>query len=166
MALLAAAALVDPWGLLRVTTLRWAVVSTAIAVAAVAVAVGGYRPRLPRPVAAVGVGTLALVGVATVLADDRATALVGHPRRNLGLLAWVGFAAATAVGAALPWRPRIVGAAVTAAGLAITAGAAADLAGWSPGGADFAGGRVGGLSGQPAYLGSLALLVGVAAAGA
>ena len=45
------------------------------------------------------------------------------------------------------------------------AGALADLAGWDPAGVRFAGGRTGGLLGQPAYLAAAVLLLAPVAAG-
>jgi hypothetical protein len=50
------------------------------------------------------------------------------------------------------------------AALVTGAAAVADLAGWDPAGAGFAGGRVGGLLGQPAYLAALAVLLAPVAA--
>ena len=60
---------------------------------------------------------------------------------------------------------RRLGRAAVVAALVTGAGAAADLAGWAPAGVTFAGGRVGGLLGQPTYLAALALLLGPVAAG-
>jgi O-antigen ligase len=159
--LVAAAGALAPDGLRPFTTLRWAVVGVAAALAA-----ASARGRPPRAFVLVGGGFLAWVAVATALAVEPVTALVGHPRRHLGLAGWVVCALAFLAGTGLRradvtrWLAR---AAVVAAGVT-GVGALTDLAGWDPAGVSFAGGRIGGLLGQPTYLAALALLLGPVAA--
>jgi O-antigen ligase len=159
---LAVAVAVDPWGLRPFTTGRWALVSVAAAVAAASV-----RWRPPRWLALTGAVFLALVALATVTALDPLTAVVGHPRRHLGLAGWVVCGLACLAGTGLPAagvRRGLGRAGVVAAGVT-GAAVLADLAGWDPVGGRFAGGRVGGLLGQPVYLGALAVLLAPVAAG-
>lgn len=167
--LVAAAAAVDPWGFRPFTTVRWAIVGAAAAAAAAATR---WRPpgRPPGRLLAAWAGLLAWLAVATVTSVDPLIAVVGHPRRHLGLAGWVVCALAFAAGTGLSAVDvrRYVGRAAVVAAALTGAGALADLAGWDPPGATFAGGRVGGLLGQPLYLGALAALltpvaVGVAA---
>ena len=87
--------------------------------------------------------------------------MLGHPRRHLGLLGWVVLALAFVAGTRLTAgevRRHLGRAGVVAAGITGVA-ALADLAGWDPAGSRFAGGRVGGLLGQPVYLGAVAVLL-------
>jgi len=159
---LAAAAAMDPWGFRPFTTLRWAVVGVAAAAAA-----ASTRWRVPGRLLAAWLVLLGLLGLATALALDPLIAMLGHPRRHLGLLGWLVAALAFAAGTGLDadgFR-RAVARAGVVAGL-ITGGAVlADLGGWDPAGVSFAGGRVGGLLGQPAYLGAVAVLLGPLAVG-
>jgi O-antigen ligase len=161
---LAVAGAVDPGGFRPFTTLRWALVGLAAAVAAVTGLAGATvstRARLPRLVVLAGAGLLVCLVVATAAALDPLSAVLGHPRRHLGLLGWAVSALAFVAGTRLaPGQiRRLLGrAGVVAAG--ITGGAAlADVAGWDPAGSRFAGGRVGGLLGQPLYLGAAAVLL-------
>ena len=159
----ATACAVDPGGFRPFTTLRWAVVGVAAAVAAATVAW-----RLPRRVLALWLALLACLALATVLALDPLLAVVGHPRRHLGLAGWVVGFLACAAGSGLAADPdarRAVGRAAVVAGLATGVATAADLVGWDPAGTSFAGGRVGGLLGQPVYLGAVAVLLGPVAVG-
>jgi O-antigen ligase len=154
---------VDPGGLRPFTTLRWAVVGVAAAGAA-----AGVAWRVPRRLLWLWPALLACLAVATVGALDPLLAVIGHPRRHLGLAGWavgfLAFAAGTGL-AADPRARRAVGWAAVVAGLATGVATVADLAGWDPAGVSFAGGRVGGLLGQPVYLGAAAVLLGPAAAG-
>lgn len=152
---------VDPAGLRPYTTLRWAVVGVATATVAAAV-----RWRPPRPVAVVGAALLCWLVLATATAHDPLTALVGHPRRHLGLAGWIVCALALLAGTGLRGGGRrLVGRTVTLAAGVTGAAVAADLLGWDPFGTRFAGGRVGGLLGQPLYLAVTTLLVGAVAVG-
>jgi O-antigen ligase len=160
--LVAVAAAVDPWGFRPYTTLRWAAV--AVLVAALAALVP-WRP--PRGIGLVGAGLLAWLAVATVTALDPLVAVVGHPRRHLGLLGWVVCALAFLAGTGLSTAEvrRWVGrGAVVAVGLT-GVGAAADLLGWDPPGGSFGNARVGALLGQPLYLGAVAVLLTPVAVG-
>ncbi len=160
--LLAVAGAVDAAGFRPFTTARWAAVGVAAAVAAAAT-----RWRVPRVIGLAWLGLLAWTALATWVALDPLLAALGHPRRHLGLAGWVVMALAFAAGTGLPAaavRRRLGPAAVVAA--AVTgAGALADLAGWDPAGVRFAGGRTGGLLGQPAYLAAAVLLLAPVAAG-
>lgn len=155
-------AAVDPAGLRPYTTLRWTVVGVATAVVAAAVP---WRPA--RTVAVPGAALLAWVALATATAHDPLTALVGHSRRHFGLAGWfvcaLALVAGTGLGGRLPHRR--LGRTVAVAAALTGAATLADLAGWDPFGTRFAGGRVGGLLGQPLYLAVAALLVGPVAAG-
>ncbi|HET6953233.1 MAG TPA: hypothetical protein VFI47_22830, partial [Acidimicrobiales bacterium] len=157
----AVAAAVDPWGFRPFTTGRWAVVGVAACGAAAAA-----RWRPPRWLALAGAGFLALLVVATITALDPLTAVAGHPRRHLGLAGWLVCALALLAGTGLPAAARrhLGRACVVAAGITGVA-ALADVAGWDPAGTQFAGGRAGGLLGQPAYLGAAAVLLAPVAAG-
>ncbi len=160
--LLAVAGAVDAAGFRPFTTARWAAVGVAAAAAAAVT-----RWRVPRGIGLAWLGFLAWTGLATWVALDPLMAALGHPRRHLGLAGWVVMALAFAGGTGLPpavVRRRLGPAAVVAA--AVTgAGALADLAGWDPDGVRYAGGRVGGLLGQPAYLAAAVLLLAPVAAG-
>jgi O-antigen ligase len=160
----AAAGAVDPAGLRPFTTLRWAVLGV-LAVLAVATARGGGA--LPRRFAWAWAVLLGGMAVATVTAIDPLMAVVGHPRRHLGLVGWVVGALAFVAGARLTAHERrvhLVRGVVVAAGTTGVA-AIADGLGWDPMGVRFGDGRTGGLLGQPVYLGALALLLAPAAFG-
>ncbi|HEY7072166.1 MAG TPA: O-antigen ligase family protein [Acidimicrobiales bacterium] len=159
---LAVAAAMDPWGLRPFTTVRWAIVGVAAAAAA-----ASTRWRVPKRLLAAWLALLGLLALATVLALDPLIALLGHPRRHLGLLGWLVSALAFAAGTGIPAEGvrRVVARAGVVAGLVTGASVLADLAGWDPAGTSFAGGRAGGLLGQPAYLGAVAVLLGPLALG-
>ncbi len=159
-AVVAVAAAVDPWGFRPFTTARWALVGVVVAAAAVASA-AAPRARLPRSVVLAGAGLLVCLAVATATALDPLSAVLGHGRRHLGLLGWVVSALAFVAGTRLTAGEvrRLLGrAGVVAAGITGVA-ALADLAGWDPAGSRFAGGRIGGLLGQPLYLGAVAVML-------
>jgi O-antigen ligase len=153
---------VDPWGMRPYTTLRWALVGVAATLAAAAV-----RWRAPRPIVVLGAALLGWLALATATAVDPVVALVGHPRRHLGLAAWIVCALALLAGTGLGGRVprRMLVRAVAAGGVLTGVAVAADVVGWDPFGTRFAGGRAGGLLGQPLYLGVVALLVAPVAAG-
>jgi O-antigen ligase len=158
----APAAAMDPGGFRPFTTARWAVVGVAAAAAA-----ASTRWRVPGRRGAAWLVLLGLLGLSTSLALDPLIALLGHSRRHLGLLGWLVAALAFAAGTGLAadGLRRVVGRAGVVAGLVTGTAVLADLAGWDPPGVSFAGGRVGGLLGQPAYLGAVAVLLGPLAAG-
>lgn len=162
-AVVAAAVAADPWGLRAFTSLRWWLLSSLLVCAALV----GHR-RASHPVPAPGVVKLAVgvlvgaVAAGAVAGLDPSSAWLGHGRRHLGVLAWVVFAMAAGLGARLAGDAvalRRISLAAWGAGAATTAGSLADLAGWDPLGTSFAGGRVGGLLGQPTTLGTLAVLL-------
>jgi O-antigen ligase len=162
-AVVAVAVAVDPWGFRPFTTARWAVVGVAVTAAAAVAGAAKRRARLPlpRPLVLAGAGLLVCLAVATATALDPLTALLGHPRRHLGLLGWVVSALAFVAGARLTAdevRRHLGRAGVVAAGITGVA-SLADLAGWDPAGSEFAGGRIGGLLGQPVYLGAVTVLL-------
>lgn len=154
-------AAVDPAGLRPYTTLRWAVVGVATAVVAAAVP---WRP--PRAIAGLAAGLLVWCALATATAHDPLTALVGHPRRHLGLAGWgvcaLALLAGTGIADGVP--RRLLGRTIAASGALTGATVLADVVGWDPFGTRFAGGRAGGLLGQPLYLAVVAVLVGPVAA--
>jgi O-Antigen ligase len=153
--LVATAVAVDPAGLRPFSTLRWAVVGVAAALAA-----ASAPWRVPRRFAWGWAALGACLAGATAVALDPVLAVLGHPRRHLGLLGWLVFALAFAAGTAVRREGlRHLGRAAALAAVATGAAALADLAGWDPAGVTFAGGRVGGLVGQPVYLGALTLLL-------
>jgi hypothetical protein len=161
-AIVAAAIAVDPGGLRSFTSLRWLLVSLAIAVATLAATGSIGAMRLPRWFAAAGLVVIGSMAVAALLVGDAATAWLGHPQRHLGVLAWVVFGAAAMTGAAFAGSPgssRFLGRAAVAAAAITGLVSVADLLGWSPLGATFAGGRIGGLLGQPTTLGAFAVLL-------
>jgi hypothetical protein len=154
---------VDPGGLRPFTTLRWPVVAVPVLIAAALV-----RPP-PGILARWFRWTAAIFGLAVVLATvtalDPVTAVLGHPRRHLGLLAVVTAAAAFRVGTGVggPVAARIVGRGLIVAAAALGTVAAAEALGWEPAGVGFAGPRLGGPFGQPAYLGAAGVLLAPAA---
>jgi hypothetical protein len=99
LVLVAVAGAVDPLGFRPYTTLRWAVVGVASALAAAAMPPPAWRRLASHPLLAAWVGLLACLAVATVVAVDPLVALVGHPRRHLGLAGWLVGALAFAAGA-------------------------------------------------------------------
>jgi len=160
-AVVAVAVAVDPWGFRPFTTARWALVAVALTASAAVAAAAAGRPRLPRLVVLAGAGLLVCLALATVTSLDPLSALLGHPRRHLGLLGWVVSALAFVAGTRLTAgevRRHLGRAGVVAAGVTGVA-ALADLGGWDPAGSSFAGGRIGGLLGQPVYLGAVAVLL-------
>jgi O-antigen ligase len=160
-AVVAVAAAVDPWGFRPFTTARWALVGVVVVAAAAVASAAAPPARLPRSVVLAGAGLLVCLAVATATALDPLSAALGHGRRHLGLLGWVVSALAFVAGTRLTAGEvrRLLGrAGVVAAGITGVA-ALADLAGWDPAGSRFAGGRIGGLLGQPLYLGAVAVLL-------
>jgi O-antigen ligase len=160
--LVAVAGAVDPWGFRPFTTWRWAVVGVAAAAAA---SLTPWRP--PRRMLLAWAGLLACLALATATALDPLVAAVGHPRRHLGLAGWLVGALAFLAGTGLDAGEvrRYLGRAAVVAGAVTGAAALADLAGWDPAGSAFAGGRIGGLLGQPTYLGAVAVLLAPLAVG-
>jgi len=163
----ATAAAVDPAGFRPFTTLRWTVVGVVVAVATAAAAVGRRMPRSARPLVGVWATLLGWTAVATVVALDPLVAVVGHPRRHLGLVGWLVGGLAFVAGARLtPEERRVHLARAVVVAAAITGAAAiAERLGGDPMGVRFGNGRTGGLLGQPVYLGALAVLLAPAAFG-
>lgn len=158
VAILAAAAAVDPSGARPFTTLRWPLVAASVLGAGALV--WSHRARIPRSVAAGGLGLLGWLVVATVAGEDGLIGWIGHPRRHFGLLAVVVCAVALVVGASLDGRGRrILGLAACAGSGLLGLGALSELVGLDIAGASFPGPRTGGLLGQPAYLAALGVLL-------
>ncbi len=150
---------VDPYSLVPTGPLRWCAIALATGAATGCLFL---RPiRLDRASAALWLGLLAWLGVATVAASDALYAWIGTPDRRLGFLAWMTFPLLFACGQQLRGRAERVivmrGAALS--GLGVGVWSCFELAGYSPVGATFADGRVGGPFGQPAFLGAAALLL-------
>ena len=147
---------VDPAGLVPHGPLRWLLTT-----AGLLVAVAGVRGPLvvPRRVAACWLALLTILAVAAVVALDPLHAWIGTPDRRLGWLAWAGMAVAWLVGTALAragrtaWLVRLL----VLATLVTAAGGALSALGWAP--EDGVAGRIGGLSGSPAHLGALLVLL-------
>lgn len=156
--LVALAVGVDPTGARPFTSLRWALVSTAVAGASLAV----QRWDLPRwHLAAWGL-VLAGMALGAAAGPDSTTAWLGHPQRHLGVFAWTLFALAAAAGAALAGRIRALRTVeiivvVVAGNIAATS--IADRLGWDPAGISFPGDRIGGVFGQPVVLGAVGVLL-------
>jgi O-antigen ligase len=103
-------------------------------------------------------GLLAWGLVATVLAVDPLHAWLGTPDRRLGWLSWLLFGGLFWAGRRLQANQATLvlrGVVVGALGMSLLT--AAERIGWSPN-ADFAGSRLGGPFGQPAFLGAAACL--------
>jgi O-antigen ligase len=157
----------DPWGWAAFGPVKWAVTTVAALLVVVPVALAG-RLSLDKVSAA---GWLLFIGwgiVAGLVAVDPFHTWIGTPDRHLGLLTYVlaaiGFFAAQQLGepaARIPIRAAVV----ALAGIGMYA--ALEALGTPPVDLSFAGGRLGGTFGSPAYLGAAcALLIPVAAGSA
>lgn len=167
VALVAIAAAVDSAGARPFTSLRWALVSTAVCAGALGVA----RWALPRWHAVAWTGLVGCMAVGAMAGPDPTTAWLGHPQRHLGVFTWAVFALAAAVGAHLATPPSVsakstanralpsleIGVVIVAGNIALTS--IVDALGWDPAGSSFAQGRIGGVFGQPVVLASVAVLV-------
>jgi putative inorganic carbon (hco3(-)) transporter len=156
---------VDPRGLVPSGPARWTV---SVLLMGVAVCLLLVRPvRVERVTAGLWAGVLAWLFVASIVGADSRYAWIGTPDRRLGWLAWctfpLMFACGQAVGAERGRRVVMCGASVAAALLG--AWCVLERAGWSPIDETFAGHRVGGPFGQPAYVGAAAVLLAPIAAG-
>jgi O-antigen ligase len=162
----ASVAAFDPWGFAPFGPMKLLVmVATAVGAAILALLRRGAGNRLHRAIVIAWLMLFASMVVATLLALDPLHAWIGTPDRRLGLAAWIVFALAFIAGAALTAHEgRVVARAAAIAGLAAGAYAALELANAAPVHLEFAGGRLGGAYGQPAYLGAaMVLLVPIAA---
>lgn len=156
LAVLGIVAGVDPAGLVPHGPLRWLLTTAGLLLAA-----AGLRGPLvvPRRAAACWLALLTTLAVAAVAALDPLHAWIGTPDRRLGLLAWAGMAVAWLVGTAVAragrtaWLARVL----VLATLVTAAGGALSALGWAPD--DGVTGRIGGLSGSPAHLGALLVLL-------
>ncbi len=162
-ALLTASVLaVDPTGWDRYGPLRFALIS-AIGFLAIAISYGAgdQRPQpLPRWAVLGWTILVASMTISTILATDRWTALIGTPERHFGLITWLLLAGLFAASSMYP--NSIVGPIRRAAMWSTAiAGLWAILekldVGWFD--SAFAGDRVGGPFGQPAFLGAAMVLL-------
>jgi O-antigen ligase len=103
---------------------------------------------------------LAALGISTLAADDRGTALWGTPERHLGLLAWIGFALWFAVGARLGATglgPLARGATIATALVVALAGL--EVIDLDPTGTAWSDDRVGAPLAQPTYVAAALVLL-------
>lgn len=173
---LAAPAALWPIGWDRFGPIRWLLVPTA-GFALIAVVVGrvGLRwpagsDRLGRAAVGAWAALLAWGLVASTLGVDPLHAWIGTPDRRFGWLLWLLCGALFLVGRWL--GPAAIAALVKAMAVGALALGLHAVAQWAGlvddgglGGGGFDGGRIGGLLGQPAYLGAAAALVVPVAAG-
>ncbi|MDQ1476230.1 MAG: hypothetical protein QOE62_1459, partial [Actinomycetota bacterium] len=150
---------VDPYGLVPSGPLRWTVGLVLMGAAACALLV--RRVRVEPTTGVVWAALLALLFVASIAGADSKEAWIGTPDRRLGWIAWCTFPLMYLCGQAIvTTRDRRVvlrGASVAAALLGVWCGL--ERAGWSLIDESFAGHRVGGPFGQPAYVGAAAALL-------
>jgi len=156
---------VDPDGLVPSGPARWTA-----GVVLMGVALGGLLRQPVRAERVTGRLWLALVAwlfAASLAGADTRHAWIGTPDRRLGWIAWCTFPLMFVCGQAITTKDgrRVVmrGAALAAAFLG--SWCVVERLGWSLIGETFAGHRVGGPFGQPAYVGAAAVLLGPLAAG-
>lgn len=150
---------VDPGGLVPTGPARWTV-TTVLAIAAVVVM--SRRPVFVDRTTGLLYGALVVwLFVAAVLGADSLHAWIGTPDRRLGWFAWCLFAflfvCGQAVRTELDRRAVVRGASLAAVALGVWC--AFERAGLSVLDESFAGHRVGGSFGQPAYVGAAAVLL-------
>ena len=156
---------IDPSGLVPSGPTRWTV---SLVVMGAAVCALLLRPvRVERVTGVVWLALLSWLFLASLAGGDSLHAWIGTPDRRLGWLAWCTFPLMFLCGQALATERdrRVVmrGAAIAAALLGVWC--AFERAGWSLVDESFAGHRVGGPFGQPAYVGAAAVLLVPMAAG-
>jgi O-antigen ligase len=156
---------VDPRGLVPSGPARWTV---SLVVMGAAVCVLVLRPvRAERVTGGLWLALIAWMFVASIAGADALHAWIGTPDRRLGWLAWCTFPLLFVCGQAVAAEPRrrvvMRGASVAAALLGVWC--AFERIGWSLIDESFAGHRVGGPFGQPAYVGAAAVLLAPMAAG-
>lgn len=161
----AAVVAVDPAGLVPSGPARWTVMSIVMGIAVVSLL---RQPlRFDRLTGGLWLGLIGWLGLASLAGADPLSAWIGTPDRRLGWIAWCTFPLMFLCGQALDTRRdrRIVfrGAAIAAVALGVWCGL--ERAGWSLLDESFAGHRVGGPFGQPAYVGAAAVLLVPLAAG-
>lgn len=150
---------VDPHGLVPSGPARWTVTAVIMGVAAFLLFL--HPVRAERVTGLLWLALLAVLFVAALRGVDSLHAWIGTPDRRLGWLAWCTFPLMFLCGQALTTaRDRRVvlrGAAIAAGALGVWC--AVERAGWSLIDESFAGHRVGGPFGQPAYVGAAAVLL-------
>ena len=156
---------VDPRGLVPSGPARWTVTLLIMGVAVCALLL---RPvRVERVTGFLWLALIACLFLAAVGGADSLHAWIGTPDRRLGWLAWCTlpllFLCGQALTAERDRRLVVRGAAVAASALGVWC--AFERAGWSLIDESFAGHRVGGPFGQPAYVGAAAVLLLPMAAG-
>jgi O-antigen ligase len=156
---------VDPSGLVPSGPLRWTISLVLIGTAVCALL--AHPVRADRRTGRLWAVLVAWLFIAALNGADALHAWIGTPDRRLGWLAWCAFPLLFLCGQALTTaRDRRVvmrGASVAAALLGVWC--AFERAGWSLIDESFAGHRVGGPFGQPAYVGAAAVLLVPMAAG-
>lgn len=153
---------VDPWGATPFGPARWSVVT--VGVLAVVALTRPWRLRSDRLVR-LWAALLAWLALATVLAVDPLHAWIGTPDRRLGLLAWLLSAAAFLAGRRLGHGRVTLAIGWTIAAVVAGAWSLLELVDRAPVDVEFAGNRLGGPWGQPAFLGAAAALMFPTAAG-
>ncbi|HEV7527098.1 MAG TPA: O-antigen ligase family protein, partial [Acidimicrobiia bacterium] len=156
---------VDPSGLVPSGPARWTVT---LAIMGVAVCALLARPvRVERATGAVWAALVLLLFLAAIAGADSMHAWFGTPDRRLGWIAWctfpLMFLCGQAITSALARRLVLRGAAIAA--VLLGAWCVLERMGWSLIDESFAGQRVGGPFGQPAYVGAAAVLFALLAAG-
>jgi O-antigen ligase len=156
---------VDPSGLVPSGPARGTVT---LAIIGVAVCLLVWRPvRCDRLSGLIWLGLIGWMLLAAVFGADALHAWIGTPDRRMGWLAWCTFPLLYLCGQAIvtrrDQRTVVRGAAIAASLLGVWC--AFERAGWSLIDETFAGHRVGGPFGQPAYVGAAAVLLGPLAVG-
>lgn len=161
----ASIAAVDPHGLVPSGPLRWTVMLVLMGAAG---CVLFLQPvRTDRVTGWLWFSLVAWLFVASIAGADALHAWIGTPDRRLGWFGWCTFPLMFLCGQALVTerdRRIVMRGAALAAGL-LGVWCALERAGWSLIGESFAGHRVGGPFGQPAYVGAAAVLLVPMAAG-
>lgn len=160
----------DPWGWDQFGPLHWALLSV-VCLAVIASTLASSSATLIEPRLLIGWSVLlGALTISSALSDDRWHAVVGTPDRHLGLVTWLLFFGLFV--SSLLWFSRTDDRGDSAqppstdALLVATAGSLVvvalygllELRGVGGFASEFAGGRIGGTFGQPAYLGAAAVL--------
>lgn len=148
---------VAPWGFDEFGPLRWLLVSV---FGFTAVAIAGALPIRIDRLTTIWFGLVAWLGLASALAIDRLHAWVGTPDRHFGFLTWMLCGGLFVVAWSLGQRDRrIVLRSVVVTSILVGAYALFEQLGVAGFASGFAGDRLGGPFGQPAFLGASMALV-------
>ncbi len=156
---------VDPDGLVPSGPLRWTVMLVLMGAAVCTLLLGVVRAE--RVTGVLWLALVAWLFLASIAGADTLHAWIGTPDRRLGWFGWCTFPALFVCGQALVGardRRVVMRAGALAAGV-LGVWCAFERAGWSLIDETFAGHRVGGPFGQPAYVGAAAVLLVPIAAG-